>query len=234
MSAPLLYITGTNTGVGKTTLATLLLARARDRNIRVVAMKPFCSGGREDAERLHALLAPGLSLNEVNPFCFEAPISPYVAARNENRNITLDETVATIGKIQSRNLPLLIEGAGGLLSPLGERFTLLDVIREIPGHLCIVGMNVLGVINSALLTHRALDSIQNLRAKFILMNPPQPDASTDSNAAIIADWTGVETLQFPHVPEGERASLASTAIEVIDSTLDWWLANNSLPTEKGI
>jgi dethiobiotin synthetase len=188
-------------------------------------MKPFCSGGRDDAEQLHALQGAGLSLDEVNPFYFDEPISPYVAALNQKRTVALAETLTAIRTIQSRGFPILIEGAGGLLSPLGERFTFLDIIREFPGNVCIVGNNSLGVINAALLTHRALESIRPPHQQFVLMNPPQADASSVSNARVIADWTGVETHEFPHLPDPRRKTLPPTATKVLDSLLDWWLAS---------
>ena len=225
MIAPLFYVTGTNTGVGKTTLATLLLARARERDLSVAAMKPFCSGGRDDAEQLQALQGGSLSLDEVNPFFFDEPISPYVAALNQKRTVTLAETLAAIRTIQSRGCPVLIEGAGGLLSPLGEKFTFLEIIRELPGNVCIVGNNSLGVINAALLTHRALGFILSSYEKFVLMNQTQVDASSSSNARVIADWTGVETHEFPHLPGDTRKTLTPTATNVLDSLLDWWLAS---------
>jgi dethiobiotin synthetase len=219
MTPPLLYITGTNTGVGKTTLACLLLLRARQRSLKVAAMKPFCSGGREDAEKLHALQTAGLSLDEVNPFWFREPVAPYVAARNENRRITARETTAAIHNLAARNVPLLIEGAGGLMSPLGERFTLLEIIRELPGPVCAVGTNALGVINGALSVHFALKGIA---LRFVLMNPKQPDASTPTNADVIREWTNAATFDFPFLPRLDEQNL--TAAAVLDSLLDWWLA----------
>ena len=219
MTAPLLYLTGTNTSVGKTTLASLLLRRAHARNLKVGALKPFCSGGREDAERLHALQTASLSLSEVNPFYFDEPVAPYVAARNQNQKITLDETTETIRKIATRHDPLLIEGAGGLMSPLGERFTLADIIRELPGRVCVVASNILGVINSTLLTHRALDSTTD--ARYVLMNSREPDASARSNADVIREWTGAPVYEFPFLPNLDQTDLAAEA--VLDSLLNWWL-----------
>src|SRR5687767_12143806 len=98
MTAPLLYVTGTNTGVGKTTLACLLLRRARERNLRVAAMKPFSTGGREDAERLRALQTAGLKLDEVNPVHFAEPVAPYVAAAKQKQTVTLAQTIVSIQK----------------------------------------------------------------------------------------------------------------------------------------
>jgi dethiobiotin synthetase len=218
MSAPLLYVTGTNTGVGKTTLAKLLLRRARERNLPVAAMKPFCSGGREDAEQLHALQTAGLSLDEVNPFYFNEPIAPCVAARIARDVVTLEQTMAAIAKVRARNLPLLIEGAGGLLSPLGEKFTLLEIIERLPDKILIVALNTLGVINSALLTHRALANVNNVKPQFILMNTAQPDASAPTNGRIICEWTGAAVDEIPFLREPDR----SNCPEALDEILEWW------------
>jgi dethiobiotin synthetase len=220
MSAPLLYITGTNTAVGKTTLACLLLRRARERNLRIAAIKPFCSGGREDAEKLHALQTAGVALDETNPFHFAEPVAPYIAARIENRSVTLEQTIDSIQIIQTRDYPLLIEGAGGLMSPLGERFTLLDIIQKLPGKICVVAPNILGVINAALLTRHALGQIQSNQIRFVLMNPPQRDAASSTNAEAIQDWTGVAPLEIPFL------SIDSTppcVDKIFDALLAWWI-----------
>jgi dethiobiotin synthetase len=219
MTAPILYITGTNTEVGKTTLASLLLRRARERNIKVAAIKPFCSGSREDAERLHALQSAGLALDEVNPFYFRQPISPYVAANNENRTVTMSQTIDALLKIRARGCPTLLEGAGGLMSPLGANFTLLDLIQQLPGKVCAVGQNRLGVINAALLTHRPLKSID---LRFILMSVTQPDASAASNAAVIREWTRTSTSEFPFLPNIENSKAATP---ILDELLGWWISS---------
>jgi dethiobiotin synthetase len=216
MTAPILYVTGTTTGVGKTTLATLLLRRARERNLRWAAMKPFCSGDRNDAEALHALQTAGLGLDQLNPFYFAEPIAPYVAAKNVNRRITLDETLQHIRNIAGLRFPFLIEGAGGLMSPLGERFTLLDIIREIPGAVCVVGANTLGVINAALLTARALENVGARKLDFVLMDSKSGDASVPTNAAVICEWTGARVQRIPHLAQ----SAAETPLDPLASTLD--------------
>jgi dethiobiotin synthetase len=218
---PILYVTGTNTGVGKTTLCRLLLQRARERNIRAAAMKPFCTGGRDDAEQLHALQTAGLALDEVNPFLFTEPVTPYIAAQSEDRAISFNDTIASIKKVRSTGHPLLIEGAGGLLSPLGNRFTLLEIITDLPGKVCVVGQNTLGVINAALLTHRALLTHHDTR--FVLMNPLQRDASAKTNAKVISAWTSATVVELPFLDKIEPTNLSQSAIEALDNLLDWWI-----------
>lgn len=213
----LLYVTGTNTGVGKTTLAALLLEEARRRGRRVGAMKPFCSGGRDDAVRLHALQTGGLTLDEVNPFHFEEPLAPLLAARRAGKSVTREQTLAAINSIRRDQIPLLIEGAGGLLSPLGEGFSLLDMIKAVPGKVCIVGGNVLGVLNLARLTSEALPIPQADQA-IVLMNPEKSDESTPHNAGLLREIIpGCLVTEIPFLNDPR------TRIRAVDEIFSWWI-----------
>lgn len=177
-----LVITGTNTNVGKTTLARAILERARERRIALAAMKPFCTGGREDAEILASLQTAGLSLDEVNPFQFAPPVTPLVAAREAAQRITLAEALAEIDRVRAKGFPLLIEGAGGLLSPLGEAFDLLDIIKAIDAKVVLVGANQLGVLNHVLLSARLLQNFE-----VVLMRFGEADESAKTNASLLRE-----------------------------------------------
>jgi len=176
------FITGTDTGVGKTVFACLLVRHLLRSRIRVVALKPISSGGRADAIALHLAQNETLPLDAVNPWHFCAPISPTAAARLEKRFVTLEQVVRHVRRF-SRSLPLtLIEGAGGLLSPLGRNFDSRDLIRRLRATPVVVGLNQLGVINQMRLTLEALPPSVADRAQVVLMSPRIPDASTASNA----------------------------------------------------
>jgi dethiobiotin synthetase len=79
----ILFVTGTDTGAGKTVLTALLLDFLRSEGIRVLAMKPFCSGPRGDAVLLHGLQKGCLTLDDVNPFYFDRPLAPAAAGRGQ-------------------------------------------------------------------------------------------------------------------------------------------------------
>ena len=104
------------------------------------------------------------------------------------------------------------------MSPLGERFTLFEIIHELPGRVCVVASNVLGVINATLLTHRAL---QDTDARYVLMNSRDPDASARSNPDVIREWTQAPVYEFPFLANLHQTDLAAEA--VLDSLLNWWL-----------
>src|SRR5579862_3158928 len=107
------FITGTDTGVGKTVLTVLLTGFFREQGIRVAALKPVCSGGRDDARRLRAAMDGELTLDEINPWHFRAPIAPMLAARREKKPVTLAPVNAQIRAVRKDFDAVLIEGAGG-------------------------------------------------------------------------------------------------------------------------
>lgn len=232
MITKVLFITGTDTGVGKTLLTSLLLCHLRRRGARALALKPFCSGSRADARLLHDLQNGDLTLDEINPFYFPEPVAPLVSARKHRRRIPLDKVVEHINSIASRLGPLpshpncliqtknrktksrnyiLIEGSGGLLVPLGEDYTVRDLIARLNCDVLVVSRNQLGTINHTLLTLRALDfthsafrtphSTQPLAfslSHVLLMRPATPDLSTATNPSLLAELLApIPVLEFP-------------------------------------
>ena len=146
------FVTGTNTGAGKTILTALLLAHLRSKGVHAVAMKPVETGGRRDARLLHALQRDEVSLEEVNPFWFREPLAPSIAARRTGRCLVPQEFLNNVRTLRGRCDLLLIEGAGGLLSPLAKNWSGLDLIKAMKAEVVVATRNELGVINHARLT----------------------------------------------------------------------------------
>jgi dethiobiotin synthetase len=183
----IIVISGTDTGAGKTVLTGLLARYLRGKDVNVAALKPLCSGGRADAQLLRAA-AGTLKLDEVNPWHFRAPLSPALAARREKRVVTLREVSAHVWNIAHRFEVVLVEGAGGLLSPLGEHFSTRELISALGADLMISAQNRLGVVNHVRLTLEALPPVVAARARVALMSPPRVDDATDSNAELLAEF----------------------------------------------
>jgi dethiobiotin synthetase len=215
------FITGTDTGVGKTVLTALLARYWRECGVNVAALKPICSGGRDDARILHAALNSVLTLDEVNPWHFRAPMAPLLAARQERKHVRLADVLAHIRLMQERFDVLLVEGAGGLLSPLGENFDSRDLIVLLRATPIIVCPNRLGAISQILLTIEALSRNAAAKARVVLISPSRPDSSTGANANLLGEffdkkrifllpWLGknfkpVRTLKNPHLQRILRA-----------------------------
>lgn len=192
--ARLIFITGTDTGVGKTTLTALLLAHLRSQQISAKAIKPFCSGSRDDVTLLRSLQDNELTLDEINPFFFSEPLAPFAAARLHRRRIPLQRVVDNIRRIAGCDY-LLIEGVGGLLVPLGANYNVLDLVTRLGCEIIVVARNQLGTLNHTLLTVKALHSAWSSgvkqregdpRVKVVLMQPRRPDPSSASNPRILA------------------------------------------------
>jgi dethiobiotin synthetase len=191
-------ITGTDTGVGKTLLTALLTRFLSERGVNVAALKPVCSGGRSDARLLRAASGGLLTLDEINPWHFRAPVAPALAARRERKRVKRSQVVAHLRRLQKRFDVLLVEGAGGLLSPLGNDFNSRDLIASLRAVPIIVCPNRLGAVNRVLLTLAALPPGAATRAHVVLMSPPKPDAATGTNAGLLAKHFDEERIfQLP-------------------------------------
>jgi dethiobiotin synthetase len=187
-------VSGTDTGVGKTVLAGLLVFYLRRIGFDAIALKPFCSGSRADARHLRSMQDNALTLDQINPFYFREPLAPFVAARKHRRKISLERVLTFIRS--HRNEHIIVEGAGGLLTPLGEGFTILDIARELAANLIIVAPNRLGVINQALLALRAAEGDTQL----VLMRQKRDDPSAQSNCAILQELTApAPVYNFPYL-----------------------------------
>ncbi len=184
----IIFITGTDTGVGKTFLTALLTRFLRGRGVSVVALKPVCSGGREDAMLLRHALGGSLTLDEINPWHFPAAIAPVLAARREKKSLELAPVLAHLRAMQNKFDVTLVEGAGGLLSPLGENFDTRDLMSALRAMPIVVAPDKLGMVNHVRLTLEALPKPLRIRAKVVLVCPPEPDSATASNAELLQSF----------------------------------------------
>jgi len=190
MASRVIFITGTDTGVGKTVFAALLTRTLREHGLRVAALKPICSGGREDARRLREAMGKFLALDEVNPWHFRAPLSPLLAARMEHRHVTQAQVVAHVRTVAKQFELVVVEGAGGLLSPLGEDFDSRDLIVALRATPVVVCPNRLGAVNQVLLVLAALPRAIANRAQVVLMNPPRTELVARKNLELLAEFAG--------------------------------------------
>jgi dethiobiotin synthetase len=216
------FITGTDTGVGKTLLTGLLLCHLRREGCRALAMKPFCSGSRADVDFLHALQQGELTREEINPFFFEEPLAPLVAARKHQTTIPLQEVLRRIARNTSRCQHLFIEGAGGLFVPLGEGYSVADLIAKLNCKVIVVSANRLGTLNHTIMTVRGLQASGVKELKVVTMGQPRADYSTESNPGTLAELLGkVPVFVMPFL--GPDAGLAE-AVEGAEKKLKKTLA----------
>jgi len=184
----IVVVTGSDTGVGKTVLTALLTRRLRAAGINAVALKPLCSGGREDAVALRGANGSALTLDEVNPWHFRAALAPVLAARREGSGVRLAEVVARVRAVARRFEMVLVEGAGGLLSPLGEDFDTRDLVVALRAIPIVVVPNRLGAVNQARLVIEALPKSARRQAQIVLVEQRVADAAARSNVSLLKEW----------------------------------------------
>lgn len=194
-----LFFTGTGTGVGKTYVAAGVAEQWGRSGVRVGAYKPVASGchrtaeGRlvnADAVRLHQAINGRFALDQVCPQLFEAPLAPPTAAAAEGREV--DEQLLARGfhAMAADCDVVIVEGAGGLMSPLSRRMTNLDLARQLQLPLVVVADNRLGVINNCLLTVTVARQIGALSVAAIVLSEPSSDsdASRSTNLSDLGRW----------------------------------------------
>lgn len=192
---PGLFITGTGTDVGKTYVASLVARELAATGQKVGVYKPAASGCREEAGKLVADDAVSLweaagrpgTLEQVCPQCFAAPLAPHLAARAEGREIDVEGLVAGVDFWLGRSDIVLVEGAGGLMSPLADDLYVAHLVAEFGFPLLVVAANRLGTINDTLQTLIAAASFEDgLPLAGVVLNRPlvaSDDASLATNRA---------------------------------------------------
>jgi dethiobiotin synthetase len=195
------FITGTDTGVGKTFVTALLIRGLRAQGIDAVGFKPICCGGRDDAETLRAAADGALTLNEVNPVWLRTPAAPYVAAMIENRMIDLALIREVYAGIHSRHQAVLVEGVGGWLVPILHDYAVADLARDLELPVIVVVANRLGALNHAALT---LESLRQRGAPCmgLILNLPAPAGDAEqlealartTNRSVLEEWLRVPIL----------------------------------------
>ncbi|MEE8580839.1 MAG: dethiobiotin synthase [Myxococcota bacterium] len=159
MTAPGFFVTGTDTGVGKTVAACGLIRALRSVGIDVGAMKAIETGvgpaGPQDAMALRAAAADSDPLEDVCPLRFALPAAPEVAATHEGRKVDLEQIDDAFARIAARHAAVIVEGAGGLLVPTQKGANMADLARRLRLPLVVVARAALGTINHTLLTLEA-------------------------------------------------------------------------------
>ncbi|QLH08887.1 dethiobiotin synthase [Candidatus Nitrosotenuis sp. DW1] len=201
------FITGTDTGIGKTCFTAGLALAMKNSGIDVGVMKPFATGipqktgyQSEDVEIL--VEASGAKDGEslINPYFFPIPASPYMAANKLKTAIDVSSVLDRFEKLQSLHNSMLVEGIGGIMTPILKDYHVADLIKDMNLEAIIVASSRIGTVNHTLLTCDACAKY-GIRAKGIVIN--NSDASgyvVDDLASDLKNLSGLDVLcSIPHV-----------------------------------
>jgi dethiobiotin synthetase len=181
-----LFVTGTDTAVGKTYLTVQLLRLLRACGVRAAGMKPICCGDRHDAELLLAASSEGMTIDEVNPLWLRTPVAPFAASLVEQVEIDTARLVDAFEEMKRRFDFLVVEGVGGWLVPITRDYFVSDLAAAMNLPVLVVAQNKLGCLNHALLTLQSV-AAKKLRCAGVVLNPlaGSSDIATATNADVL-------------------------------------------------
>ena len=221
------FVTGTDTGVGKTYVACGAIAALRATGVRVGAYKPVVSGSAcgpdgpvwDDLVRLQSALGGDVPIERIGPQRFQAPLAPPVAARLEGKQVDAGLLRSGLEWWRDRADVVVVEGAGGLLAPITETESAADLAVSFGFPLIVVARMALGTINHTLLTLEAARS-RGLKVAGIILNHATPpdvdDRSPDSNPGELKKRCGAPILAI--LPHASTAGLLQNSPLF---TIDW-------------
>lgn len=215
------FVTGTDTGVGKTVIAAALTRALAARGLRVAVMKPIASGsdptpaGLRNADALALMAAASVEApyERVNPYCFLPPISPHIAARERGTAIDLTLLRRRFDSLAAEADCVIVEGAGGWLAPISERATMAELALALSlPVLAVVGLR-LGCLNHALLTRESITARGATFAGWIANAiDPRFERSAENVATLTARLGAPPLAQVPLLERpGEPWELAEAA-----------------------
>jgi dethiobiotin synthetase len=208
-----IFVTGTDTGVGKTQASCALLSLLADAGLKPQGFKPYesgCASLRAPADTL-ALREAARSTLPVDALCphrFRAPVAPGVAARRLGREPDWDVTLAAWERL--RHGPVVVEGAGGLFVPLDSRHDIIDLVATLRLPVLLVARAGLGTLNHTALSLQAL-AARRIPVKAVLLSrgTPARDTSERDNRLMLEARHGVPVLgPVPYLPDARKRHAA--------------------------
>lgn len=213
------FVTGTDTGVGKTLVGCALLHAFAAKGLRVVGMKPVATGvdendHNEDAKKLRAASNVMASYGQINPYCFPHPIAPHIAARNSGVRIELSRILTSYHELTSQADVVIVEGIGGFRVPLNERQDSADLAQQMAlPVILVVGMRP-GCLNHALLTAEVIAACGLRLAGWVANVPDAGMAALRDNIAALQQRLAAPLLGVVEYQAQPDAHAASTQLDI--------------------
>jgi len=217
------FVTGTDTGVGKTYVSVAMLHALRGRGLRAVGMKPVASGcdrtadgwRNEDALALFAASDPLPAYADVNPYALPAATAPQLAARDADVAVELPPILSAYARLAATADAMVVEGVGGWAAPLADGFDQAELVRAIDAHVVLVVGLRLGCLSHARLTARAVEA-DGCRLVGWIGNRVDPDFDrVDDYLGLLRDALPVPCLGvLAHALEGDGVA-AACALDVL-------------------
>lgn len=224
------FITGTDTGVGKTVVTGTIIKALHALNVKAAAMKPIETGCRiidnipypSDGMFLKETALMDEDISRITPYCFETPAAPFVASRIENKNIDIDFIKTRFDLLMDRYGKVVVEGIGGIMAPIRKNYFVSDLIKELALPVIVVCRPSLGTINHTLLTiNYALK--EGIEIAGIIINFSRPEENTiaeQTNRSALEQLSPVALIgTLPYLKDLRPETLKETALKALNINL---------------
>jgi len=221
------FITGTDTGVGKTVIAGALIKAIHAQGLSVCGMKPVETGCSRtgnnlfpsDGMFLKKVAGMDENISQITPYCFETPVAPSLASEMEGRPVSIDGIIEKVHDLLQRYQAVVVEGVGGILVPIRKDYFVADLVKELGLPLIVVARPTLGTLNHTLLTvHYALK--EGIRVSGIIINftrRSEGTVSENTNPLVLQQLSPVPVLGvFPYLDNVENETLEKAAMKYLD------------------
>ncbi len=227
-----LFITGTDTGVGKTVVTAALLAHLRQRGLKTGVMKPLETGvdgecsSSANSDALFLMECGGIKddLSEVCPVRLKPAASPYQAALIENRTIEPETIVSAYRTLAGRYEWMLVEGIGGVRVPITRNYGVVELMRDLGLPAVVVCRYQLGTLNHTLMTLEVLKQ-NNIPVQGVIFNRTEPGelaASERDQPRLIEELSGVKVLgEFPAIDPLNAQSFTPERLKQLEACIDF-------------
>lgn len=203
-----IFIIGTDTDVGKTFTLGAMTYALKNEGKKVIPYKPVQSGGFGDTKYIKEICDLENDFNELNTYTFEEAVSPHLASKMENVEISKDKIINHYKKLVDTYDYVLVEGAGGVVVPLiDNNYFIYDLIKELDLDVVLVARAGVGTINHTVLTNEFL-KLHNIKAKGIIINGYNNKFYEDDNIKFIEKLTNLEIIhKFNKLDNLDKANI---------------------------
>ncbi len=207
-----IFITGTDTNVGKTFVSAGLAANMRSDGIDIGVMKPIATGSRGDIDILIKAAKVNDSIEEVNPIFLQLPLAPLLAKRLLASNIDVNIIKKSFNTLMQRHEYVIVEGIGGVFVPITESYFVIDMIKDLNLDALIVCKGKLGTINHTLLTYHACKT-NSINVRGIIANMVR-DEMENHSIEIIKELTNIPVLGvIPYVNNANDIEIIKESVK---------------------
>ncbi|WP_431801405.1 dethiobiotin synthase [Halobacillus andaensis] len=222
-----IFVTGTDTGIGKTFVAAGIAAALSKKGVDVGVFKPMLSGDKREDPQSDTMILKSMSgdpspPSDITPFQFDEPLAPYLAAKRQNISVKQSDVINTWNHIKHRHSFNIVEGAGGIAVPYGEDFLVSDIMKDINLPVLVVARPNLGTVNHTFLIvdYARRCGLNVIGVVINGFNSTKSEVAEHTNPELIEQFCKVPVLGIiPHTEKKDKKTIVELFQSIINLSL---------------